>query len=179
MAVPFARKVGWGWDHEISVGRRGGEGQNFLRLRRASSYCVTPYSRTTHVHAHTQTHTRLFLHKRTVRIGITRTETSHRSAMQAFLLLFGLLFRPGASVRLKTVGESWDGPTLDGPQAIIPLSQLYPALTQDQNATWFTIHTVGTFKDCNPYSALMRKKALCGSVRVRGLCVYGPVRWNY
>ena len=30
--------------------------------------------------------------------------------MQAFLLLFGLLFRPGASVRLKTVGESWDGP---------------------------------------------------------------------
>ena len=56
--------------------------------------------------------------------------------MQAFLLLFGLLFRPGASVlRLKTVGESWDGPTLDGPEAIIPLSQLYPALTQDENAT--------------------------------------------
>ena len=26
--------------------------------------------------------------------------------MQAFLLLFGLLFHPGASVRLKTVGES-------------------------------------------------------------------------
>ena len=65
--------------------------------------------------------------------------------MQAFLLLFGLLFRPGASVRLKTVGESWEGPTLDGPQAIIPVSQLYPALTQDENATWFTIHTVGTF----------------------------------
>ena len=64
--------------------------------------------------------------------------------MQAFLLLFGLLFRPGASVRLKTVGESWDGPTLDGPEAIIPLSQLYPALTQDENATWFTIHTVDT-----------------------------------
>ena len=72
-------------------------------------------------------------------------DRNHRSAMQAFLLLFGLLFRPGASVRLKTVGESWEGPTLDGPQAIIPVSQLYPALTQDENATRFTIHTVGTF----------------------------------
>ena len=59
VALPFARKVGWGWDDETSVGRRGGEGQNFLRLRRASSYCVAIYSRTTHAHAHThrQTHT--------------------------------------------------------------------------------------------------------------------------
>ena len=40
-------------------------------------------------------------------------DRNHRSAMQASLLLFGLLFRPGASVRLKTVGESWEGPTLD------------------------------------------------------------------
>ena len=119
MAVPFARKVGWGWDHEISVGRRGGEGQNFLRLRRASSYCVTPYSRTTHAHVHTQTHTRLFFasaHRKDCNNKDSK-DRNHRSAMQAFLLLFGLLFRPGASVRLKTVGESWDGPTDDGPQA--------------------------------------------------------------
>ena len=76
-------------------------------------------------------------------------------------LLFGLLFRPGASVRLKTVGESWEGPTLDGPQAIIPVSQLYPPLTQDENATWFTIHTVGTFACwAFPYGALVRKKSL-------------------
>ena len=97
-----------------------------------------------HTNAHTQTHTRLFFapaHRK----DCNNKDRNHRSAMQAFLLLFGLLFRPGASVRLKTVGESWEGPTLDGPQAIIPVSQLYPALTQDENATWFTIHTVGTF----------------------------------
>ena len=96
LAVPFARKVGWGWDHEISVGRRGGEGQNFLRLRRASSYCVTPYSRTTHAHVHTQTHTRLFFAS-AHRKDCNNKDTNHRSAMHVFLLHFGLLFRPGAS----------------------------------------------------------------------------------
>ena len=129
------------------------EGQNFLRLRRASSYCSTPYSRTTRAHVHTQTHTRLFFasaHRKDCNNKDSK-DRNHRSAMQAFLLLFGLLFRPGASVRLKTVGESWEGPTLDGPQAIIPVSQLYPALTQDENATWFTIHTVGTFACINIY----------------------------
>ena len=122
--------------------------------------------------------------------------------MQAFLLLFGLLFRPGASVRLKTVGESWEGPTLDGPQAIIPVSQLYPALTQDENATWFTIHTVGTFAcwafpagggggggssssstapalgtsaepaPANPYGALMLKKTLVCVCVCAFVCTY-------
>ena len=58
VAVPFARKVGWGCDGEISVGRRGGEGQNFLRLRRTSSDCATPYSL-----VHTRTRTRTDTHK--------------------------------------------------------------------------------------------------------------------
>ena len=58
VAVPFARKVEWGCDGEISVGRRGGEGQNFLRLRRTSSDCATPYSL-----VHTRTRTRTDTHK--------------------------------------------------------------------------------------------------------------------